>query len=66
MFLIRVRRLVLAAAVLVAAACDSSVLARPNATAVGGDPRRGADLIYAYGCGACHQVPGASPRICIC
>lgn len=23
-----------------------------------GDPRRGADLIQSYGCGACHNVPG--------
>jgi cytochrome c2 len=23
-----------------------------------GDPSRGADLIVAYGCGACHEIPG--------
>lgn len=54
-------RLALAGAVLLAGACNSSnnpTVAVPYTVHTGGDPDRGSDLIEAYGCGACHTIPG--------
>jgi cytochrome c2 len=48
-------------ALLVAASCNSSsnpTVAVPYAVATGGDAQRGHDVIAAYGCGACHTIPG--------
>jgi L-cysteine S-thiosulfotransferase len=40
----------------IVAACDGEPSASQRV--IGGDPRSGAALIAAYGCTACHQVPG--------
>lgn len=38
----------------------ATVAARPAWSVVGGDAKRGPALIVAYGCAACHTVPGVS------
>ncbi|GJG86014.1 hypothetical protein tb265_11950 [Gemmatimonadetes bacterium T265] len=54
------------AAVCVAAACAASVTAcddtggAPFRAVDGGDPGRGARALGAYGCGACHEIPGVA------
>jgi cytochrome c len=30
----------------------------PRWAAVGGDPKRGRDLVIRYSCGSCHEIPG--------
>jgi cytochrome c len=53
------RKLMLASALLLlTAAChrgDDEATAREL---TGGDPKRGAEQVTHYGCGACHEVPG--------
>jgi cytochrome c1 len=49
--------LALAGTVLLVAGCAHDDPGRPVA---GGDPAAGKRLIVAYGCGACHIVPGVS------
>jgi Cytochrome c len=39
------------------AACDEAS-PPPHLTIAGADPARGRALIYAYGCGLCHVIPG--------
>jgi cytochrome c2 len=46
--------LVVLAAALCAAGCGSTAAVLPD----GGDADRGATLMKAYGCGACHTIPG--------
>jgi hypothetical protein len=45
-------------------ACAGGAAARTPGTPLkpvpGGDPERGLRAIRAYGCGACHAVPGAN------
>lgn len=48
---------VVAALALVAAGCRDDPSPRPPGADVG-DPAAGAQAIEAYGCGACHTVPG--------
>ena len=47
--------LALAALVLTAAGCGSTVA---EVAVPGGDADRGAQLVQAYGCGACHTIAG--------
>ncbi|MCO8125789.1 c-type cytochrome [Acidimicrobiia bacterium EGI L10123] len=46
-----------AAAILLVAGCRDDPTPRPPGADVG-DPAAGADAIEAYGCGACHRIPG--------
>jgi cytochrome c len=46
------------AAVIALAAVACGRHSQNLAELTGGDPRRGADAIRAYGCGACHTIPG--------
>lgn len=39
-------------------AAVSVLAAAPAWTVIGGDARRGPDLMVAYGCAACHTIPG--------
>ena len=57
--LTRLRRAapVVAVAALVLTGCRDDPAPRPAGTAVG-DPAAGARAIDAYGCGACHTIPG--------
>lgn len=48
---------VAAVAALALAGCRDDPAPRPPGTAVG-DPSAGAEAIEAYGCGACHTIPG--------
>jgi cytochrome c2 len=54
--------LALPAVVLAVSACTPglSLLGAPGPArpVAGGDPERGRQLIVAYGCGACHTIPG--------
>lgn len=43
---------------LAVAGCTGGQSTRSYAIAVNGNPRHGKELIQAYGCGACHIVPG--------
>lgn len=47
----------LAAVALLVAGCRDDPAPRPPGTDVG-DPSAGAEAIEAYGCGACHRIPG--------
>ncbi|HET6145229.1 MAG TPA: c-type cytochrome [Candidatus Acidoferrales bacterium] len=38
--------------------CTGGKAERSYAVRVNGDPRHGKELIQAYGCGACHIIPG--------
>jgi cytochrome c1 len=38
--------------------CTGGNVERSYAVQVNGNPRHGKDLIQAYGCGACHIIPG--------
>ncbi len=51
-------RLLLAAALLAASAACSREERTPGEVLVGGDAARGRQLMRAYGCGACHDIPG--------
>lgn len=44
--------------VLTAAACTGGRTLSPYHVATGGDARHGREVIQAYGCGACHVIPG--------
>ena len=46
------------AAWLVVAGCNAGNATRPYLVATGGNAEHGKQLINAYGCGACHIVPG--------
>lgn len=46
------------AALLVLAGCSGSDLPTTSAVVPGGNPRLGHRAIVAYGCGACHVIPG--------
>lgn len=39
-------------------ACNGGKEADTNTIATGGNPQQGKALIEAYGCGACHMIPG--------
>ena len=41
-----------------AAACSSSPSSTPPPQVPGGSPKRGAEAIVRFGCGACHVIPG--------
>ena len=47
-----------AVAALSAFGCRGERIPQPIVAATGGDPVRGAALIYRYGCGACHSISG--------
>jgi cytochrome c len=51
-------RLLAVVSLLALVACARTTIATPE-TLEGGDPRRGRDLVVAYGCVSCHVVPGA-------
>jgi cytochrome c len=53
------RRLIAWSALVLASACTENPPPTQHAGA-GGDARRGARLIAAYGCGSCHAIPGVS------
>jgi cytochrome c2 len=57
---VTVRRIVAAFCITVCllAACSPSPTGEPPPQVPRGDPRHGAELITAYGCGACHVIPG--------
>ena len=48
----------IAAAALLMAGCYGGQTVRPYAVAVSGNAQHGKKLIEAYGCGACHMIPG--------
>jgi cytochrome c2 len=51
----------LAAPLVVSACAPGTSLLRaqgPAQPVTGGDPERGRQMIHAYGCGACHTIPG--------
>lgn len=48
----------IAAAALPMAGCYGGQTVRPYAVAVTGNAQHGKKLIEAYGCGACHMIPG--------
>ncbi len=41
-------------------ACTRRGAIESSQLATGGDPKVGEHLIYAYGCGSCHVIPGVS------
>lgn len=53
-----VRRLTMLAALLTAAACATEESTLAGNDVPGGDPERGKRLMYVYGCGSCHIIPG--------
>jgi cytochrome c2 len=50
--------LLLFLACLVLAGCTGGNAERSYALQINGNPRHGKELIQAYGCGACHIIPG--------
>jgi cytochrome c len=56
----RVRVVLICAGIAALSACNVGRRDRAESAAMltGGDPRRGAALIDAYGCDACHTIPG--------
>lgn len=52
------KRAVLAAVVVLTSACHGGNRERAWRPATGGVPDRGEQVIRAYGCGACHTIPG--------
>ena len=49
---------VIAVAILLASACSGGRTESIYMAASGGDARRGRQLIFDAGCGACHRIPG--------
>jgi putative membrane protein len=45
------------------AGCDDTMGANARRLPTGGDPREGARLISAVGCGACHTIPGVNGAV---
>lgn len=52
------KRAILVAAFFALASCHGGKAVPPYAPLTGGNADRGAQLIRAYGCGACHMIPG--------
>lgn len=52
------RLVLLPLSLLVLAGCSEEPEPPPHLRVVGGEPARGRELIAAYGCGACHRIPG--------
>lgn len=53
-----VRRLTTLAALALLAACMVEETSLAENTVEGGDAERGKRLVYVYGCGSCHVIPG--------
>ncbi len=55
---LRIEAFLLMAASMTLAGCTGGEVTRTYSVALGGDPQHGKQLIQAYGCGACHTIPG--------